>query len=158
MPDRVLPMRSLRPAVANSLPGRLLHRCATQVMVAAVLIVLAACAGSSTSRPTRNTNIITRDQVLAGNYANAYDVVRQLHPNWLVKRSGSANRSAVIVTYVDGVSYGDVSWLRNVQGATIESIQRIDGTTATTRWGMGHSEGVIYVTTTKRATGGSSGS
>lgn len=100
--------------------------------------------------------MITRDQVVGGNYSNAYDAVKRLHPNWLVKRSSSnANRTVAIITYVDGVSYGDISWLRNVQASTVESIQRIDAGTATTRWGMGHSEGVIYVTTTKRATGGS---
>ncbi len=129
------------------------------VGTAVVLALCVACAGSPASRPTRDTNMITRDQVIAGNYSNAYDAVKRLHPNWLVKRStSSANRAVAIITYVDGVSYGDISWLRNVQGASIESIQRIDAGTATTRWGTGHSEGVIYVTTTKRAGGSSSGS
>ncbi|MEO8000084.1 MAG: hypothetical protein ABI852_21715, partial [Gemmatimonadaceae bacterium] len=115
------------------------------------------CAGAPQSRPARDPNLITRDQVIAGNYGNAYDVVRRLHPNWLVKRSlNDANSNAVIVTYVDGVSYGDVNWLKNVQSNAIDTIQRIDAGTATTRWGTGHSEGVIYVTTTKRSPGGSS--
>lgn len=133
--------------------GRFARRAA--IVLAAVMLV--GCASSSGGRPTKDTNIILRDQVLAGNFATAYDVVRRLHPNWLIKRgTSSANRNAVIVTYVDGVSYGDVSWLRNVQGSIVESIQRIDAGTATTRWGTGHSEGVIYVTTLKRTPGRSS--
>lgn len=119
-----------------------------------MLTVLAACASSSKARPIRDVNIITRDQVLAGNYATAMDVVRAIHPNWLVLRGrSSAASKAGIVTFVDGVAYGDISWLKNVQSSTIESIQRIDPGTATTRWGTGYSEGVIYVTSYKRPPG-----
>jgi hypothetical protein len=122
-----------------------------------MLTILTACASSSKARPTRDVNIITRDQVLAGNYATALDVVRGLHPNWLIKRGRSSAASAPgIVTFVDGVAYGDVSWLKNVQSSTIESIQRIDPGTATTRWGTGYSEGVIYVTSYKRPPNGPS--
>ena len=85
---------------------------------------------------------------MAGSYQTAYDVVRAIHPNWLVKRSPSNSRTPTSIwVYVDGSKYGDINWLRNVTGSSVGSIQRIDAGTATTRWGTGHSEGVLYVTT-----------
>lgn len=115
-----------------------------------VFIAAAACSSSTRSRPQGDPDLILRDQVLAGSYANAHDVVRALHPNWLVKRApggrNSSNNNPIWV-FVDGSRYGDVSWLRNVPAQSIGSIRRIDGISATTRWGTGHSEGVLYVMT-----------
>ena len=119
-----------------------------QVTVAAFALITAACAASTSSRPSGDPNLIRRDQVLTGNYRNAYDAVAALHPNWLVKRSASNSRNTnPIWVYVDNSKYGDVSWLKNVAATNIGSIRRIDAGSATTRWGTGHSEGVIQVTT-----------
>lgn len=117
-------------------------------MIAALTLMVAACSASNPSRPQGDSNVIRRDEVMAGTYQTAYDVVRALHPNWLVKRSASNSRTAAqIWVYVDGSKYGDVSWLRNVPGNSVGSITRIDAGSATTRWGTGHTEGVLYVTT-----------
>lgn len=117
------------------------------VTIAALVLLIPACSASNPARPQADPNIIRRDQVLAGSYQTAYDVVRAIHPNWLVKRSTSNSKTpASIWVYVDGTKYGDINWLRNLSGTSVGSIQRIDAGTATTRWGTGHSEGVLYVT------------
>ena len=123
---------------------RALHKLTT----AALVLLISACSASNSARPQGDANIIRRDQVIAGSYQTAYDVVRAIHPNWLVKRSPNNSRTPTSIwVYVDGSKYGDINWLRNVTGSSVGSIQRIDAGTATTRWGTGHSEGVLYVTT-----------
>jgi hypothetical protein len=119
------------------------------LLVFALLLSVAACRGSSTrSRPSSDPDVIQRHEVLAGSYSTAADVVRKLHPNWLVKRSSNNRRdNTPIWVFVDGSKYGDLSWLRNVPAQSIGSIRRIDGITATTRWGTGYSEGVLYIMT-----------
>jgi len=125
-----------------------MRRAPLKLTTLALALQLAACSASNPSRPPGDANIIRRDEVIAGSYQTAYDVVRAIHPNWLVKRSpGNSSTPTSIWVYVDGSKYGDVSWLRNVLGSSVGSIQRIDAGAATTRWGTGHSEGVLYVTT-----------
>lgn len=122
-----------------------------------LMISVAACSGSNPSRPQGDPDLIQRHQVLAGSYATAHDVVRALHPNWLVKRSPAGRNNAnnnPIWVFVDGSRYGDISWLRNVPAQSIGSIRRIDGISATTRWGTGYSEGVLYVMTYTPPPGG----
>ena len=119
-----------------------------RLTMAALALLVSACTASNPARPQGDAHIIRRDEVLAGSYQTAYDVVRAIHPNWLVKRSPSNSRTPTFIwVYVDGSKYGDINWLRNVPGSSVGSIQRIDAGTATTRWGIGHSEGVLYVTT-----------
>ena len=120
------------------------------LLVIAVLVTAAACSRANSSRPTVDPDVIQRYEVLAGSYATAHDVVRALHPNWLVRRSPGGRSNATtnpIWVFVDGSRYGDISWLRNVPAQSIGSIRRIDGISATTRWGTGYSEGVLYVMT-----------
>lgn len=123
---------------------RVQHTLAGLLLVA----IAAGCGSSQFGRRGGDPDIIRRDQVLAGEFGTAYDVVRALHPNWLVRRTSNTSSTATpIWVYVDGSRYGDLSWLRNVRANSIGSIRRIDAITATTRWGTGHSEGVLYVTT-----------
>lgn len=51
--------------------------------------------------------------------------------------------------YVDNVSYGNVESLSNINATQIKEIQYIKATDATTRWGTGHTGGVILVITKK---------
>lgn len=114
--------------------------------VLTMLSLAAACKSGPGPRPAGTSNIIFRDQILAASYSTAYDAVRALHPNWLIGRSQRRGDEGIIWVYVDNSRYGDVNTLRNVPAASISSIRRIDAGTATTRWGQGHTEGVILVT------------
>ena len=49
--------------------------------------------------------------------------------------------------YVDEVSYGSVSTLSNLNALQIKEIRFVSAQNATTRWGTGHTGGVILVTT-----------
>ena len=120
--------------------------------IAALLLVAAtACASGTNARDTSGSrDLITRSVLQKTSYATAYDAVRALHPNWLLKRSTAGNTGSAILVYVDGTKYGDVNTLRSVPTVTVESIRRINATDATMRWGTGHSEGVLYITSVNR--------
>lgn len=108
-----------------------------------------ACSSGPRGRPSADPDVIERYQILGGPYANAHDVVRALRPQWLIRRSGGNrnNSTAPIWVFVDNNRYGDLNQLRNVAANSIGSIRRVDGITATTRWGSGYTEGVLYILT-----------
>lgn len=119
---------------------------------------LASCGGGGAQaagaapRPVRGSlNLITSAEVeAAGNDAiNAYDLVQRLRPAMMRPRNqtgvnGEGNVFGV-VAYADDVVLGDVEQLRSIMRATVREIRHISASDATTRWGTGHSQGVIQV-------------
>ena len=58
-----------------------------------------------------------------------------------------SNEDMLPRVYVDEVSYGSVSTLSNLNALQIKEIRFVSAQNATTRWGTGHTGGVILVTT-----------
>lgn len=123
-----------------------------------VLFLTLACAGGSSGssgttapRPQRGAaNFISNAEIeAAGVDANsAYDLVERLRPTMLRARNltaGSGVQNFAPVVYVEDVRLGDIDQLRTVMRATVYEIRFINATDATTRWGTGHSAGVIQV-------------
>src|SRR5690349_473956 len=80
---------------------------------ASVLVVLALCAacGSSRSRPSRRLDrtVITRDEMLQGNYASVYDAVAARRSMWLQPRGpDSFVVPSIVWVYIDGTRAGGV--------------------------------------------------
>jgi hypothetical protein len=79
---------------------------------------------------------------------DAYDVVRQLRPQWLIGRGqhvfGETPADAIQV-YLDGNHLGGIEALKLISITTIASIQYLDAAAASLRWGAGHSHGAILV-------------
>ena len=122
-------------------------------------------------RPT--SELITREQIESVNSSNLLEVVEALHSNWLRQRmltpgdratarpdtSGRATYTAEnngsgrsmpgenggIQVYFDGTRMGGVDQLKNIRPADVYSIRRINGVDAQARFGIGHSGGVLYV-------------
>ena len=123
-----------------------MHGLARRLMFCALFLASTACNSAPRGRPTGDPDLIQRHQIVGGQFSTAHDVVRSLRPNWLVRRSSNGRNSpGTIWVYVDNNRYGDINQLRNVPAQGVGSIRRIDGITATTRWGTGHSEGVLYI-------------
>ena len=141
----------MRPTVARS------ARSARFTMLAALLALSAAGATACARRqdastaPRRDPNRITRQQLESRPFGNLYEVVETLRANWLVTRGAtSINTPTQIWVYLDGTRLGGLGSLRTLQPATVESLERIDALNATTRWGIGHGQGVILVTSSQR--------
>ena len=108
--------------------------------------LLPAC--SSAVRARTDLEVITREQLLEHNFQTAYEAVQALHSNWLNVRPntlGPGGPQADVQIYHDQVRLGGPTELRNIDVRTIDHIQHYDAVAATTRWGIGHSQGAIQV-------------
>jgi hypothetical protein len=82
--------------------------------------------------------------------ANAYDLVQALRPAWLRKQGQqTATTPDEIIVYLDDTSMGGLPALRQISTGNILSVEFVDARTAQFRWGSGHAQGVILVTTRK---------
>lgn len=127
-----------------------MHRRAI-IRFAVTLTALAAACSSNPApadRPRFDASLITREQILQGQFTNAYDAVKLLRGSWLnTVRPESFRYPAAIQVYLDGVRLGDVSSLSTVQTLPIQFIRYYNAQDATSRWGMDHGAGAIYVST-----------
>ena len=117
------------------------------LVVAALFVLSSGCASSQGgTRTSTDRNVITREQLRQHSFTNAYDAVASLHSNWLQKRgTDSFIAPGEILVYVDEVRLGGIETLRSVASSSIVYIRYFDGIAATNRWGVGHSNGVIQV-------------
>lgn len=120
-------------------------------LLAVFLLVLAsACASAApgASRPRGDRNVITREQLQESGYRNALEAVEALRSNWLLaKGTDSFQAPTQVQVYHDDTRLGGVETLRWIATPEIAYIRYIDGVTATARWGLGHGQGVILVST-----------
>jgi hypothetical protein len=93
-------------------------------------------------------NVITSVEILPG-MSSAYDVVRNRRPEWLHARGtlpSDAGRPALPLVYLEGISYGDCETLKSIAASSIAELRFLDARDATTRFGSGHTSGIILVT------------
>jgi hypothetical protein len=89
-------------------------------------------------------NVITEQQIRAGYYSSAYEAVEALRANWLHARRPEPTP---VWVYVNANRAGGVEALRTILPRSVVCIRFYDGLTATARWGAGHGQGVIFVST-----------
>lgn len=115
-------------------------------------ITPAGCATqSATSARSRGADVITGPEARETSAVDAFEVVRLLRPAWLRSRAAPSlsNPEATYARiYVDNVPMaGGTRDLRNIATGDIHEIRYLSPTEATTRFGTGHSGGVIMVMT-----------
>ncbi len=125
----------------------------TRGHVAALLLLIASTGcGSFVARSRTDLDIITREQIDQNNFHNALEAVQALHSNWLnvrskVLASASTTGQPGVAVYLDEVRLGGVSDLAGIETQRIQYIRHYDPVEATQRWGVGHTEGAIQVST-----------
>lgn len=115
-----------------------------------LLLGLAACSSAPGTRGTigGDMNVLTQEEIAATGRSNALEVIEYSRPQWLRARSDqSALRSGGIMVYLNETRFGDLSGLRNIASGDIVMMERYTATSASQRWGPGHSEGVIAIST-----------
>jgi hypothetical protein len=111
---------------------------------------LIACASSSGTRPSRSSDLITAEEIEGASVSNAYEAVARLRPGFLRGRGQSSIQtpgSDLPIVYVNGLRTGTIDHLRNIPAQDVQQIRFISATDATTRYGTGHTGGIIEVTT-----------
>jgi hypothetical protein len=108
-------------------------------------------AGQIERAGARRSDRISREEIEARHWTDAYELVATLRPTWLSNRGqDSFGSSAVIQVLLNGAQLGGVATLRQVAIADIQYLQYHDGTAATARWGVGFGKGAIELSTTPR--------
>ena len=123
-----------------------------KTLLGILVVVLAAACGSTSGRSTQggDPNVIEIDELARVRVATAYDIVQQLRPRFLQRRGqvSIANPDAgYAMVRLDAAPMGTLAQLRNIPAEIVQRIEFISAADATTRWGTGHSGGVILVTT-----------
>jgi len=113
----------------------------------AVLVLSSACASSAQpgqSRPRRNRNLITADELSGLSVATAYEAVRRLRPAWLQARG----RSPLPAVFRNNSRWGaDPRSLESIRIDIVTEMRFLSASDATTRYGTGFTGGVILVVT-----------
>ncbi len=117
------------------------------VAVAAVALGYACAPASAAWRPRPDFNLITHEDLVSTHYHDTYDAVEALHSNWLITRPNSFRAQSEVLVYMDNIRLGGVAEMQNIPLTSVEYVRYFDPSEATTRWGIGHTQGVIYVST-----------
>lgn len=122
----------------------------TALLLFAILTAV-GCVGTNGSFgfPTRPTmGPITRAEMEASGVSDPYEAVRLLRPSWLrlrVRTGTHGSRDGLPTLYSHNLRFGSVYGLRDFRMEGIKEIRYISAVDATTRWGIGHTGGVIEV-------------
>lgn len=118
---------------------------------AGVLFLFLACARQAEpgNAGPSDPNVLTNSQL--GTFANARLAIQTLRPEWLRARAaGNLQGQGQVWVYRDGMRFGGLDRLSAINTVEIDSIRYYDGITASQRWGLGHENGVIHVTSKVR--------
>ena len=97
----------------------------------------------------RRSDRISREEISARAWTDAYEVVATLRPVWLVDRGRDSFGSGTVIQVVmNGARLGGVAALRRIAAADVERFQYYDATAATSRWGVGFGKGAIEISST----------
>ena len=106
--------------------------------------VPAGCAGASGGRgnssASSSPNVLTAEQIRETDAVALYDALLELRPIWLRGRGQSGP-----VVYIYGLRRGPVGTLYGIAANQVVRVEFMSGLDATTRYGTGHSGGVLLV-------------
>ena len=124
------------------------------LVVTALAVGLGGCSAATAGGSDGSRDLITREEIERTGAQTAYEVVRQLRPEFLIVRGSMGlnstrprERGAEPVVYVDGVRFGNLDSLHSIRMGDLLEIRRLSGADATTRFGTGHAGGAILVRT-----------
>jgi hypothetical protein len=121
----------------------------SSVSMIALALVMASCSSAGTGSATsRNSDVVTIEELAEVDYLNGLEAVRRLRPNWLRVRGQatfSGQAYAGIRLYVDGRRYNEILELGNIRASDIRQMRFLTGREATMRYGTDHGDGAILV-------------
>jgi len=109
-------------------------------------------AKASSPKVRTNPDLITKAEIEAGGFRDAYDIVQRLRPTWFTKAKSSGAQSmggiqvsggysgvqsgstgAGLLVYLDNTRMGGTAALRDIPATSITALQYMDAATATAR-------------------------
>ncbi len=96
-------------------------------------------------------NRITQQEIAGTGATTAYDVVRNLRSDWMLRRQAHTweemSVGPDIPVYLNSQLLGGLDALSTVSAQDVRAIYRFSTSQATTRWGAGHENGAIMIVT-----------
>ena len=123
------------------------------LLVIGSLIGCASAGSSGGGGSAPDSRVLRADEIRQANVGgSAYDVISRLRPGFLVSRgqttiSNGTAASSYPNVYLDGVPYGDIATLRNIDANHIGEVRLFQAWEAQTKFGVGNNGGVIAITT-----------
>jgi len=110
---------------------------------------------STRARETRrsrasNSNVLKAEEFEGSTAIDLMALVQEFRPTWLHSRGVSSIRdqsAGQLRVYLNGVSAGDVSQLREIRVSDVKELRFLPAAQAHARYGVGHEGGVIEVVT-----------
>lgn len=95
---------------------------------------------------------ISHEEILGRgrNQQTAMGLIRRLRPAWLRARGQTSitnGAASYAVVYIDEIWHGGLPTLNRIPTSEILRLEHYNAADATTRWGTGHSAGVINIVT-----------
>lgn len=120
------------------------------VLLLQLALISAGCAGmtAGAGAPRSSFNSVTGDELRDSVSNDLYAALQDLRPQWFRPRPRASITFATAqepVVYVSGVREGSLDTLRGLDLLDVVSVEFIDPLDASTRYGTGHSGGVILV-------------
>lgn len=123
-----------------------------RLLLVALLVAATGCAsagsGDGVRRPSRQQNMLSQEEIRDSQYTNLHDVVRALRPNWLRTRGqisiGDPSAGQVVV-YLNGVQAGGADYLRQVSAREVLSLEYLNETQASARFGLKQAGGAAII-------------
>jgi hypothetical protein len=109
-------------------------------------LALGACA-TAPGQQHLNANLITRTEIEEQGSSSVFDLIQKIRPNWLNVRHTSFTQDTNVWVYLDGTRMGGPEALRQVSTPDVEKLEFLDARRATARFGSGHVNGAILITT-----------
>ncbi len=138
-------------------------RILVRTLLLALLAIAAVHVPAEAQKVKKDPNRITLEEIEASSGQNAYDLISSQRPAWLRTRGTNTLRTQPvnsplggtiqvperqeIVVYVDGTRFGNQDMLRQLPISEVSSVEFLNASNATTRFGTGHTHGAILVVT-----------
>jgi len=89
--------------------------------------------------------VLSREQIIR--YPDAFQAVQTMRAQWLRGRAPGDldTQGGVVRVNLDGIDVGAVDALKSIPTEGIAYIRFYNGIQASQRWGLGHENGVIFV-------------
>jgi len=119
-------------------------------VVPALTVFLIGCATTGERGTRAHPNQITGEEIASIHLSTALDVVQSLRPNWLRERGPVSIRNrqgSEVIVYLDGARLGGMDSLRQIRVSSVASMEYLNSSEATFRFGTNHVGGAILVRT-----------
>ena len=123
-----------------------------------LVLVLAGCGAAATGSGGGNRNLITSELLRETDPEglSVYQIIERIRPRWLRpgrgdtsfgNAAGGSEGADFARVVLDGIPYGDLNALRSLEIISVETIEFMRASDATTRFGTGYAGGAIIVRT-----------